>query len=232
LEGPRFESGAIAKYSPNSPYAGTRQRKTRSARVQEYRGCITAMDKAIGSILDFLDDNHLTNNTIVIFFSDNGGSGSADNGPLRGRKGDTWEGGIRVPCLVRWPGVIPAGTVCDEFLTSLEIVPTLAAACGFTVPSETMLDGYNMLPVLQHNQPSPRERMFWKRRDSWAARIDTWKYVRMNGKEYLFNLATDIGEQNDLSASRPEQLAKMKSAFSDWQRQMEAAEPRRPFRDF
>ena len=232
LEGPRFEPGKIAKYSPTSPFAGPGKRKTRGARLQEYRGCVTAMDKSIGSVLEFLDERNLAENTIVIFFSDNGGSGGADNGPLRGHKGDTWEGGVRVPCLVRWPGVIPAGSVCDEFLTSLEVLPTLAAACGFTVPAATKLDGFDMLPVLAGKQKSPRKEMFWKRRDSLGARIGRWKYVRMGGREYLFDLATDLGERRDLSKSNPVQFMRMKAAFAAWLKEMESAEPRAPFRDF
>lgn len=232
LDGPRFEPGSIAKYSPASPYAGTGKRKTKAARVQEYRGCVTAMDKAIGSVLDALDTNDLTDNTIVIFFSDNGGSGGADNGPLRGHKGDTWEGGIRVPCLVRWPGKIPAGSVTDEFLTSLELVPTLASACGFTVPSETTLDGYDMLPVLQGKSKSPRKSMFWKRRDSLGGRVGNWKYVHMNGKEYLFDLSKDIGEKKNLAHSHPGQFIRMQVAFQAWIDEMDTAEPRGPFRNF
>lgn len=232
LDGPRFEPGAIKKYSPTSPYSGPSRRKTRAARVQEYRGCVTAMDKSIGLVLDFLDEKRLSENTIVIFFSDNGGSGGADNGPLRGKKGDTWEGGIRVPCLVRWPGVIPAGTVTDEFLTSLELVPTLASACGFSVPAATELDGFDMLPVLQGKANSPRQSMYWKRRDSLGARVGNWKYVKMKGREYLFDLAKDIGEKVDLSESNPEQFRAVKAAFACWLDEMEAAEPRGPFRDF
>jgi len=232
IAGPRFEEGSIAKYSPKSPYAGKGKRKTRAGRTQEYRGCVTAMDKSIGSVLDFLDENDLAENTIVIFFSDNGGSSSSNNGPLRGHKGDTWEGGVRVPCLVRWPGVIPAGTVTDEFLTSLEILPTLAEACGFQVPPTTILDGYNMLPVLQGKAESPRKEMFWKRRESLGARVGQWKYVKMRGKEYLFDLSQDIGEKNDLSQTMPDQFNKTKTAFTAWLQEMEAAEPRGPFRDF
>ena len=232
LDGPRFQPGSIARYSPSSPYAGEGKRKTRAARTQEYRACVTAMDKSIGSVLNFLDQHDLTDNTIVIFFSDNGGSGSSDNGPLRGHKGDTWEGGIRVPCLVRWPGVIPAGTVTDEFLTSLELLPTLAEVCGFAVPAKTKLDGYNMLSVLKGQAKSPRREMFWKRKDSLGARVDNWKYVKMDGKEHLFDLANDLGEKYDLAKSNPARLSEMKSAFAHWTTEMNATEPRGPFRDF
>jgi arylsulfatase A-like enzyme len=190
------------------------------------------MDKSIGEVLNRLDQKGLTENTIVIFFSDNGGSGSADNRPLRGRKGDMWEGGIRVPCLVRWPGVVRAGTVSDEFLTSLEILPTLAAACGFTVPNGREIDGYDMLPVLQGAAKSPRTQMFWKRKDELAARVGSWKYVKMAGEEQLYDLASDKSERHNLADSQPRQLAAMKAAFARWQEEMQAADPRGPFRDY
>jgi arylsulfatase A-like enzyme len=94
------------------------------------------MDAAIGKMLALLDEKKILDNTIVIFFSDNGGSGGADNAPLRGRKSQTWEGGIRVPCLIRWPGgSVPAGLVNDEFLTSLELFPSFAAASGAKLPA-------------------------------------------------------------------------------------------------
>ena len=102
---------------------------TRAARRLEFVGSVTAMDAAIGRLLDMLDEYGIADNTIVLFFSDNGGGGSADNAPLRGRKGQMFEGGLRVPCIVRWPGKIPAGTASDEFLTSLEIFPMHCDKC-------------------------------------------------------------------------------------------------------
>ncbi|MEM8953075.1 MAG: sulfatase-like hydrolase/transferase [Verrucomicrobiota bacterium] len=232
IDGPRFQPGAIDKYSPISEFFGERERITKAGRIQEYRACVTAMDKSIGSILDFLDENQLAQNTIVIFFSDNGGSGDADNSPLRGKKGDTFEGGIRVPCLIRWPAQIPAGTVSHAFLTSLEILPTLAYACQFTVPEEIKLDGFNMLPTLLGETESPRQDMFWKRKNSLGARVGPWKYVVMNNNEYLFNLEEDIGEQNNLATDHPDILNRLKKRFNSWLDKMNAAEPRGPFQDF
>ncbi|MEM7143705.1 MAG: sulfatase-like hydrolase/transferase [Verrucomicrobiota bacterium] len=244
IEGPRYEPGAITKYSPVSEYFGEQERLTKPARLQEYRACVTAMDKSIGSVLDFLDEKNLTDNTIVIFFSDNGGSGGADNGPLRGKKGDTFEGGTRVISLVRWPDQIPAGSVSGEFLTSLEILPFLLNAAGLPIESRngknfvkskssvTRIDGFDMLPVLKGDAESQRKDMFWKRKDSLGARVGPWKYVVMNGNEYLFNLEDDLGEQNNLATEKPEVLARLKKNFAAWLKEMNAAEPRGPFEDF
>ena len=207
---------------------------SKAARHRDYRAAVTCMDHSVGKILERLDDAKLTGSTIVIFLSDNGGSGAADNRPLRGRKAQTWEGGIRVPCIVRWPGSkIAPGSVCDAFLTSLEILPTLAAAAGAPLPKEIVLDGFDMLPVLEGTAGSQRKEMFWKRRNLRAARVGNWKWVDMADKGGgLFDLSQDIGEKNDLSAAKPEILEMVKKRYENWLLAMEKAEPRGPFRDF
>jgi arylsulfatase A-like enzyme len=193
---------------------------------------LTTMDEAIGAVLDLLEHLHLTENTIVLFLSDNGGSGTADNGPLRGRKGQLFEGGIRVPCIVRWPGIVPPGTINDEFLTSLEIFPTLCAAAGLSPPAGIALDGFDMTGVLSGREHSPRTAMFWKRRGYRAARVDHWKWVDSGNEIGLFNLDSDIGEQRDLSLDQPHVLQRIEARFAAWEADMEHAEPRGPFRDY
>jgi arylsulfatase A len=206
---------------------------TREAKKRDYRAAVTCMDHSIGNILDQLDAQGRADNTLVIFFSDNGGSGGADNSPLRGHKTQMWEGGLRVPCIVRWPDKIPAGTVSDEFLTSMEIFPTLAGVGGVPMPPEIVYDGSDMLRVLQGTQPSPRKEMFWRRRNHTAARVGTWKWTDMADKGGgLYDLKTDPGETNDLAADRPEILAMVKERFKNWESEMEKAEPRGPFRDY
>src|SRR5207248_10308340 len=129
------------------------------------------MDAAIGELLALLRELKQKDNTLVIFQSDNGGSGNGGNAPLRGNKSTLWEGGLRVPFVARWPGKIPAGRVSDEFLTTLELMPTLAATTGAQTPPRVTLDGYNMLPTLAGDAPSPRTEMFWEYRGQKAARI-------------------------------------------------------------
>ena len=204
----------------------------RAARRLEFVGSVTAMDAAIGRLLDLLDEYGIADNTIVLFFSDNGGGGSADNAPLRGRKGQMFEGGLRVPCIVRWPGKIPAGTASDEFLTSLEVVPTLCAATGAAPPEGVALDGFDMLPVLQGKTKSPRTEMFWQRKLDKGARVDHWKWVESSRGNGLFDLRHDLGERRDLSGKRPEILKRVQARFANWKKQMQAAQPRGPFRDF
>jgi len=200
--------------------------------LTQHKAAITSMDDAIGEILAKVDELGLTENTIVIFLSDNGGSGRADNSPLRGQKAQMFEGGIRVPCIIKWPGQLPQHTVNNQFLTSLEIFPMLCNAAGVNPPEDVVLDGFDMKPVLQSKKESSRNEMFWKRRGDKAARVGHWKWVDSDRGSGLFDLSKDIGEQNDLSEEKPEVLKRVKSEFNDWMQQMKQAEPRRPFRNF
>ncbi|MCR9197728.1 MAG: sulfatase-like hydrolase/transferase [Planctomycetaceae bacterium] len=214
-------------------YASPAKVVTREARQRDYRAAVTCMDASIGRMLDVLKDKNILDNTIVIFLSDNGGSGGADNTPLKGRKSQMWEGGIRVLCLVRWPGGgVPADRVNDEFLTSLEILPSLAAATESPLP-DVILDGFDWWDVIRGTTNSPRSEMFWQRKDLIAARVNNWKWVDMGGKAGgLFDLNTDIGETRDLSTTRPDVLQMVKARYARWKAGMEAAAPRGPFRDF
>lgn len=201
-------------------------------KLARYFAAVTRMDAAIGRVLAAIEAAGETEETIVIFLSDNGGSGNGGNAPLRGSKSTMWEGGLRVPFLMKWPGKVPAGKVTDEFLTSLEILPTLLAATGTPAPEGLKLDGFDLLPVLRGEMPSPRTEMFWQRRSDVAARVGPWKWVQSAKGEGLFDLSTDPGEEHDLSTERPEVLERVKGRFAAWQAEMEGSEPRGPFRDY
>lgn len=205
---------------------------SREQRRRGYLGAVTCLDDAIGQVLDLLDQSGIARNTVVVFLSDNGGGTGSDNTPLRGGKSQMFEGGIRVPCIVRWPARIPAGTTCGEFLTALEIFPTLAAATGAALPAGTVYDGFDMLPVLQGRQKSPRTEMFWERRADQAARVGHWKWVASGRGNGLFDLSTDLSEQHDVSADHADVLAQIQSRFAAWKQAMDEAEPRGPFRDY
>lgn len=204
----------------------------RALRRLLYCAAITEMDAAVGELLQLLDDFGIAERTLVVFFSDNGGSGGADNTPLRGRKSQLWEGGVRVPCVIRLPGRIPAGTVCSQFLTSLEVLPTIVELTGAKVPPEIVLDGFNMLPVLQGTTAEGRPAMFWQRQLDKAARVGSWKWVDSQAGGGLFDLSTDVAESQDLSDAHPEKLAELRQAFQQWSAEMDAADPRGPFRDY
>ncbi len=206
---------------------------SRSKRRLEYLASITCMDDAIGAILNLLDTYNIADNTIVIFFSDNGGSHvSSVNAPLRGYKADMFEGGIRVPCIIRYPKKIAKGGVTDEFLTALELVPTILQEANISLPKNIIYDGFDMMPVLTGKTPSARNEMFWECRNDRAARVGNWKWVESKTGNGLFNLDEDIGEAHDLSLQYPEKLHEMKQHFAHWKQRMAQAEPRGPFRDY
>ncbi len=206
---------------------------SKSKQRLEYLASVTCMDEAIGEMLNLLDEYNIADNTIVIFFSDNGGSsGCSINAPLKGYKAWLFEGGIRVPCVIRYPKKIKAGGVIDEFLTSLEIVPTLMNEANLSLPENIIYDGFNMMPVLTGETASSRKEMFWQRRNDKAARVDNWKWVESDRGNGLFNLEEDIGETQDLSENYPEKLNEMKQYFANWEENMSKAEPRGPFRDY
>lgn len=213
-------------------YGKPAQVANKALRKVNYLGAVTAMDDAIGEVLNLLDEYELTDNTIVVFFSDNGGSGGADNAPLRGHKGLVFEGGIRVCSLVRYPGRIAPDSVNDEFLTSMELFPTLLKLADVKPPEGVVLDGFDMLPVLADGKPSTRKDMFWKRRGKEAARVGNWKWVRNENGTFLFDLSKDVGEQNNLIDKMPAKAAEMEKHFNAWLKAMDEAEPRGPFKDF
>ncbi len=200
--------------------------------LAKYHGAVTCMDAAIGEIEKKLRDRREFDNTLILFLSDNGGSGNGGNAPLRGKKGDMWEGGLRVPFIAHWPAKLPQGKINDDFLTSLEIFPTILSAASAKPSDGIKLDGFDCLPVLRGEKPSPRKHMFWQRRSDRAARIENWKWVDMGKSSGLFDLTEDPNETKDLSASEPKTLARIKSQWEAWRREMDATEPRGPFRDY
>ncbi|MBI3875635.1 MAG: sulfatase-like hydrolase/transferase [Verrucomicrobia bacterium] len=201
-------------------------------KLARYYGAVTCMDEAIGEILASLRETGVEKDTLVLFLSDNGGGGNGGNAPLKGAKGLMWEGGLRVPFIARWPGKLPAGKITDEFLTSLELFPTILSATGAKPPRGVKLDGFDMLPVLSGEKKSSRAEMFWQRRGDKAARVGNWKWVESEKGGGLFDLAADLGETKDLSKEHPDALAKVKARFDAWRREMDASEPRGPFRDY
>jgi arylsulfatase A-like enzyme len=143
-----------------------------------------------------------------------------------------FEGGLRVPVLARWPAQLPAGRVTDEFLTSLEIFPTLTRIAGLEPPKDVHLDGFNMLKTRQGKQSAIRKEMFWQRRSDRAARVGHYKWVESASGSGLFDLSKDLGEKHDLSRDHPDLLKQLQERFTAWREQMDATEPRGPFRNY
>ena len=221
-----------AGYREGTRYGKPALVPSREHRRLEYAASITCMDDTIGELLDLLEHYDIVDDTLVIFLSDNGGGGGSDNGPLKGGKSWVFEGGIRVPCIVRYPRRIPPGSSTDAFLTFLEIVPTILNVTEVDLPAGVMLDGHDMMSVLADESPSPRTRMFWQRRDDKAARVGNWKWIESSRGGGLFDLSTDVGEQRDVSQEHPERLKQIKDQFAAWQGEMKRASPRGPFRNY
>ncbi|MCK4966368.1 sulfatase-like hydrolase/transferase, partial [bacterium] len=205
-----------------------------SERKIRYKANITCMDDAVGEILSTLKELGLEENTLVMFSSDNGGSGAkARNDPLRGGKGQMYEGGVRVPFIAKFPGLIPAGSESREFSSTLDIFPTLCSLANIKTPKNTVMDGYNILPILEGKGKSQQKEMFFEMRHDKAARVNNWKWV--DSPRYqsgLFDLSNDIGEKNDLSEEKPEILKMVKDKWLNWKKEMDDTEPRGPFRNF
>jgi len=191
-----------------------------------FAAMMAAMDDAIGRVLGKLTDLRLSEQTLVVFVSDNGGptpTTSSGNGPLRGYKGQVWEGGIRIPFMMQWAGRLPAGRVYEWPVMSLDIHATAIAASGAAISPDWKLDGVNLLPYLRgENTGRPHDTLFWRMGEKHAIRDDDWKMLVEQGAPApaLFNLAADIGEKNDLSAAQPEKLKELVARYDAWSSQM------------
>ncbi|UCG48574.1 MAG: sulfatase [Phycisphaerales bacterium] len=193
-----------------------------------YGAMIEAMDAAIGRVFAELDKLELTQNTLVIFTSDNGGfAGVSDNRPLRASKGHLYEGGIRVPMMVRWPVVVRAGTTCQTPVISMDFYPTLLDAAGLAVEAGATLDGESIMPLLKRTGRLKRKAIYFHypnyawhgaNRLGGAVREGDYKLIERYDDDSveLFNLADDLGEKHDLSGAMPEKTAQLKSKLDLW----------------
>lgn len=231
----------LPHYAVHKPFEATEKYLSRfdkktfeDPRRYAYAGMLSAMDDGVGQVLAALRTNGLEENTLIFFLSDNGGtSGVGCNLPLNGKKGATWEGGIRTPFLVQWKGRLPGGTLYDGLISSMDIFPTAVAAAGGTVSEKWNLDGVNLLPYLTGGKEgSPHDVLFWRFGTQWAVRSGDWKLLQARegrggtiqiakeGPVRLFNLKEDKEEKNDLIRSYPEKAAELQSLWNTWEQQL------------
>ena len=180
-----------------------------------------SLDDAVGNVLAALNRNEITDDTIVVFINDNGGQTRSGclNAPLRGRKGQPYEGGIRVPFVAQWPGHWPAGMVYDHPVSALDLFPTaLSAAGGDASAQEKPLDGVDLGPYLVSKEDAlPHKTLFWQRRDNFAVRDGDWKLVQEKGGALeLYDIAQDPSESKNLAAENPEVVARLKGLYEAW----------------
>lgn len=181
----------------------------------------SAMDDGVGRVLDKLRELKLEEDTLIFFISDNGGptgQTTSANTPLRGFKGQVWEGGIRIPFMMQWKGRLPAGKVIDRPVISLDVHPTALIAAGGQLPTSKPLDGVNLIPFLTEKSASiPHDRLFWRFGKQWAVRMGDWKLENHGtGEPELYDLTKDIGETTDLAAKEPDKLKELRAAFDNW----------------
>ena len=189
--------------------------------IAKFREMVEAMDQNVAKVLAALKKTGKAGNTIVVFTSDNGGERFSDTWPYIGHKGEVLEGGIRVPLYVRWPGRIRPGGATDQVMASMDMLPSLLAMAGGDVARAGRFDGLDLSAQLTGAAPVERA-LFWriKADEQAAVRRGDWKYVRIAGKEQLFNLAEDEREAANLARANPDRLAEMRGLWDDWNRQM------------
>lgn len=186
--------------------------------VEIYQTMIRHMDEGIGRILDAIDATPAAEDTLVVFTSDNGAERFSDSWPFVGKKMDLLEGGIRVPLIARWPAVIRPGGVTSQLSLSMDWAATFLAAAGVAPHPDYPLDGMSLLPVLADPGRVAERELFWrmKHRRQRAVRSGAWKYLSMDGHEYLFDLSRDARERANLARRYPERLAGMRARYEAW----------------
>ena len=186
-----------------------------------YAGMMKSLDDGVGRIIKALDDEELSRKTIVIFTNDNGGERYSDNGGLTNAKGSLWEGGIKVPAFVRWTGKIPPGSITHQVAVTMDWTATILAAGGSKGHIDYPIDGIDLMPMLLMTKKNVERPIYWRtfqRIKQNAVRVGDWKYLKDEKGEYLFNLADDQGEKNDLKAREPAILVKLKNRYADWEK--------------
>lgn len=200
-----------------------------------YAAVVDGMDQAVMQVLNTLDEEQITDNTIVLFCSDNGGAaysvGGADNHPLRGGKGETFEGGIRVVSLIRWPGKIKPGSKLDSIMTAMDVLPTLTDAAGVPIGDTLPLDGKSLWPSISSGKPAPRdEYLFFASETPIYGQFnltvfnDEWKLIQeveqdqltISVTNHLFRIAEDPNEYNNLAESHPQKVSELAELIRDW----------------
>lgn len=217
----------LAHEAPHYPYQGRRDppryipgrgRTKDPVSPAVYKEMIEVMDEGVGRVVKAVQDAGLTERTLIVFFSDNGPAGPGSAGSWRGRKGQPWEGGHRVPAIAWWPGRIEPGRVSDQPAMGMDLFPTAAAVAGIPVPDHLALDGVNLLPHLLEARPIAPRPLFWQYRAWLAIRDGDHKLVlsEADARPVLYNLRSDPGETTDLSEKRPDVTETLLNRLRAW----------------
>ncbi|MBK1856258.1 sulfatase-like hydrolase/transferase [Verrucomicrobiaceae bacterium 5K15] len=222
-----------APHSPNQPNKKDldRIKHIKKNMRRNYAGLMVSLDDNVGKILKTIKDSGIEDNTLVIFTNDNGGQTAtgANNGRLKGKKGSLWEGGVRVPWAMRWPGKIKAGTVVNDPIISLDILPTVVDLTDHPVADSWNLDGRSMLPLMTGKAASlPERTLHWRQHGpegSISLRRGKWKLIHNRGIEgatpELYDLENDLGESKNVAAQNPELVKSLLSDMKQWESQLQ-----------
>ena len=217
--------------APHTPLQATERDLERNDHIdvekrRTYAAMVSSMDDGVGLILDKLEEKNISENTIVVFFSDNGGVewyNFSDNGPLRGIKGDFFEGGIRVPFTMQWPKKIKPGINYNKPIIALDVFATVVSAASAEKFIKNNIDGVNLIPYINGDvNGSPHDYLFWKNpdKDIDVIRDNRYKYIRVKDDEYIFDLDNDLSEENNIISSSKNIYQELKLKFNEWEKDM------------
>ena len=217
--------------APHTPLQATERDLERNGHIdvekrRTYAAMVSSMDDGVGLILDKLEEKNISENTIVVFFSDNGGVewyNFSDNGPLRGIKGDFFEGGIRVPFTMQWPKKIKPGINYNKPIIALDVFATVVSAASAEKFIKNNIDGVNLIPYINGEvNGSPHDYLFWKNpdKDIDVIRDNRYKYIRVKDDEYIFDLDNDLSEENNIISSSKNIYQELKLKFNEWEKDM------------
>jgi len=228
---------ASARHGPPQPAAAGDQslyqgpNATVPATRADYVRMLERADEGVGKILTALEARGLAKNTLVIFTNDNGGEWLSRNAPLSNRKSTLWEGGIRVPLILRWPGHLPANKSSAQVAITMDLTASILGVTGSAIPPTYRLDGVNLLPTLSGQSPLVERQLFWRIKrphEQRAVRSGRWKLLQDVGNQgpgnfYLFDVSADPGERHDLTAEHPEVVGKLSRALDAWEKDVDSS---------
>ena len=192
---------------------------SRPDKKQAYKEMVEIMDENIGRIFEKLNELDLNENTFVFFCSDNGATKLGSNGDLNGFKSSLWEGGHRVPAIAWNPSKIKSGSITDQTVLRMDVLPTLLSLVN--ISTDYKFDGVDFSKTLFSNKKLKNRSVFWRYRNQLVTREGDWKYLKTKDNEYLFNLEKDLAEQTDLKDTNTEKFRYLKSLMSTWEDEME-----------
>jgi arylsulfatase A-like enzyme len=210
--------------APHGPLQVTQKYYDRFPKIENeakriYAAMISALDDSIGAVLGVIEERGLEDNTLVILISDNGGgvAAHANNSPLRLGKHTLFEGGVRVPFVMKWPGHISAGGTYEHPVSTLDVFPTVVAAARSTKILTKELDGVDLTPILQNgDNPPPHQALFWRNGANWAVREGDWKLIYAAERHWLYDLSSDVGEKHNIASAHPDIIERLTTQYKEW----------------